>query len=175
VHCEEPLSQVPASAPEPQATELQPVTPTQAVAVWRPAAPCMPPEVPFDDFVRHLRLDVDLRPRSTPGASSVQALLQLAHAPSDVAVIPPQSGATAPSAPDSPEAYRIEPLAVEADEAARICGVGRTLWYDLRAAGRLPEPVRLGRRVLWRVAELRAWMAARCPPLQRWKQTKWTP
>jgi hypothetical protein len=37
---------------------------------------------------------------------------------------------------------------VSAAEAARICGISRTTWYKLRAAGRVPAPVRLARRVL---------------------------
>jgi predicted DNA-binding transcriptional regulator AlpA len=64
------------------------------------------------------------------------------------------------------------PLGLEAARAARFCGVSRATWYSLRKAGRLPKPVRLGRRVLWRVEELREWMAAGCPPLSRWEVMK---
>jgi predicted DNA-binding transcriptional regulator AlpA len=64
------------------------------------------------------------------------------------------------------------PMGVEAAQAARLCGVSRATWYSLRKAGRVPRPVRLGRRVLWRVEELREWMAAGCPPLSRWDAAK---
>lgn len=63
-------------------------------------------------------------------------------------------------------------MGVEAAQAARLCGVSRAMWYSLRKAGRLPRPVRLGRRVLWRVEELREWMAAGCPPLACWDAIK---
>jgi predicted DNA-binding transcriptional regulator AlpA len=66
----------------------------------------------------------------------------------------------------------IAPLAVEAAMAAHLCGVSRATWYSLRKAGRIPRPVRLGRRVLWRIEELQEWMAAGCPPCSRWDAMK---
>ncbi|HMO84346.1 MAG TPA: helix-turn-helix domain-containing protein [Lacipirellulaceae bacterium] len=66
----------------------------------------------------------------------------------------------------------LDVLAVDAAEAARLCGVSRTSWYGLQAAGRLPRPVRLGRRVVWRVEELKAWLAAGCPPLAKWQHMR---
>lgn len=65
-----------------------------------------------------------------------------------------------------------EPLGVEATRAAQLCGVSRATWYSLQKAGRLPKPVRLGRRVLWRVEELHQWVAAGCPSLSRWEVMK---
>jgi predicted DNA-binding transcriptional regulator AlpA len=64
----------------------------------------------------------------------------------------------------------IQVLTVSAKDAARICGVSRTHWYSLMSSGRLPPPIRLGRRTLWRVADLHRWVAEGCPPLHRWKQ-----
>jgi predicted DNA-binding transcriptional regulator AlpA len=61
---------------------------------------------------------------------------------------------------------------VDASRAARLCGISRATWYTLQHAGRIPQPVRLGRRVVWRVEELRAWMNGGCPPLHRWEQMK---
>lgn len=88
--------------------------------------------------------------------------------------------ATIPSSPSGevsasrprPEARTVSALAVEALQAARLCGVSRATWYSLRKAGRIPRPVRLGRRVLWRIDELREWMAAGCPPCSRWDAMK---
>ena len=60
------------------------------------------------------------------------------------------------------------PLLVDAHEAAALCGIGRTLWLQLASAGRVPMPVRLGRRVLWRREELAAWTEAGCPGRDRW-------
>jgi len=35
------------------------------------------------------------------------------------------------------------------------------------SAGRTPAPVRLGKRTLWRIQDLEAWVASGCPP--RWR------
>ena len=90
------------------------------------------------------------------------------HKPSGIAL----AGRSEPRRRHIPVDAVIQTLSVEAGEAARLCGVGRSTWYSLRKAGRVPKPVRLGRRVLWRVEELREWMAAGCPPLSRWDTLK---
>jgi predicted DNA-binding transcriptional regulator AlpA len=63
----------------------------------------------------------------------------------------------------------VEALLVDAKEAARICGISEASWYRLKSAGKLPLPVRLGGRVLWRVEELRRWTVAGCPDLRTWQ------
>jgi predicted DNA-binding transcriptional regulator AlpA len=65
-----------------------------------------------------------------------------------------------------------EPLMVDAKKAARMCGIGRTLWLDLKNAGRVPTPIRLGGRVLWNTEELREWSRAGCPTQERWQQLR---
>jgi predicted DNA-binding transcriptional regulator AlpA len=82
----------------------------------------------------------------------------------------------APTSPVEPPPVRpelppaVEPLLVPAPEAARLCGVSEASWYRLRSAGKVPAPVRLGGRVLWRVEEdLRAWIAAGCPSRCEWE------
>jgi excisionase family DNA binding protein len=56
-----------------------------------------------------------------------------------------------------------EPLLIAADELADLLKVSkRTLWR-LRSAKHLPEPVRLGNSVRWRIEEIRQWIAAGCP------------
>jgi len=62
----------------------------------------------------------------------------------------------------------MESLLVDSTEASRLCGISRTMWWSLHSAGRVPMPVRLGRRTLWSVEELRGWIAAGCPPRERW-------
>lgn len=42
-------------------------------------------------------------------------------------------------------------------------GVSRSFVWKLLASGRLPEPVRLGRAVRWRLRDLRCWEEAGCP------------
>ena len=64
----------------------------------------------------------------------------------------------------------IEPLLLDAREAAGLCGVGRTHWLTMSAEGLVPMPLHLGRRVLWRRAELERWVEAGCPPRLRWQE-----
>ena len=54
-------------------------------------------------------------------------------------------------------------------EAAKACGLGLRSWDRLAASGRVPQPVRLGRRTLWRADELRAWVDAGCPDRRAWE------
>lgn len=61
------------------------------------------------------------------------------------------------------------PLLVRRREAARLCGVSPSTWDRLAAAGRTPAPLRLGGAVVWRVAELAAWVAAGMPPRAEWE------
>jgi predicted DNA-binding transcriptional regulator AlpA len=58
---------------------------------------------------------------------------------------------------------------VDARTAARVHGVGARSWARWSVSGRVPRPVRLGRRVLWSVAELEDWARAGCPARERWE------
>ncbi|MFO0875485.1 MAG: hypothetical protein U0575_16170 [Phycisphaerales bacterium] len=42
-------------------------------------------------------------------------------------------------------------------------------WRALDASGRVPRAIRLGRRALWSLDDLRAWVAAGSPPRDRWE------
>ena len=64
----------------------------------------------------------------------------------------------------------LEPLLLDAKAAAGLCAVGRSHWLTMHAGGLVPVPVRLGRRVLWRRAELERWIEAGCPPRLRWEE-----
>ena len=59
-------------------------------------------------------------------------------------------------------------LLVSARRAATLCGKSLRTWRTWDAAGWVPRPVRIGRSTLWRVDELRAWVAAGCPRRERW-------
>jgi excisionase family DNA binding protein len=60
------------------------------------------------------------------------------------------------------------PLQIPDTAAAALTGVSRATWHRLRAAGKLPPSVRLGRKVLWRRDEVVAWIDAGCPDAATW-------
>ncbi len=62
-----------------------------------------------------------------------------------------------------------EPLLVDAIRAGGLCDLCERSWRKLDRTARVPRPVRVGRRKLWVVAELRAWVAAGCPSRERWE------
>jgi predicted DNA-binding transcriptional regulator AlpA len=63
---------------------------------------------------------------------------------------------------------RVEPLSIGRRDVPRVVGVSGRTWDRLVATGRAPRPVCLGRRKVWPVAELRAWLAAGAPPRNEW-------
>lgn len=66
----------------------------------------------------------------------------------------------------------IAPVACDARGAAGFCGVSRSHWLAMVAAGRTPLGFRLGRRRLWLIEELSAWMRAGAPPRDRWQNMR---
>ena len=48
-------------------------------------------------------------------------------------------------------------LLIDSRTAAALCGSSRSHWHALRAAGKVPPPVKLGRKVLWRRQEIVDW------------------
>jgi len=65
------------------------------------------------------------------------------------------------------------PLLVDARDAARLLGIGRTLFLQLDNSGRLgPLGLKLGKRRLWSVEELRAWVQAGAPRREIWMKLK---
>jgi len=62
-----------------------------------------------------------------------------------------------------------EPLLVGAPEAARLSGISEPTWWRLHSAARVPAPVKLGGRTLWRSEELRRWVAVGCPARREWE------
>ena len=51
---------------------------------------------------------------------------------------------------------------VNAASAAAIVGISRRSWWRFVSDGKAPKPIRLGRCVRWRVAEIRKWIAGGC-------------
>lgn len=69
----------------------------------------------------------------------------------------------------SPEGAADTALLVTARQAAGMCGKSLRTWRSWDAAGWIPRPVRIGRSTLWRLDELRAWVAADCPRRDEWE------
>lgn len=68
-----------------------------------------------------------------------------------------------------------QPLAVGAERAARMADVSRSTWYRLVSAGQAPTGFTLGRRRVWTVSELRAWLEAGAPPADEWARLRGGP
>lgn len=64
------------------------------------------------------------------------------------------------------------PLAVNATNAAALIGISRASFYAAWRAGKAPEGLMIGRRRLWGVEELKAWIAAGAPPRSAWAMRK---
>lgn len=71
---------------------------------------------------------------------------------------------------DALERQADRPELLGAGSAADVVGVSRSLWYQLHSEARVPSPVRLGKRVLWRRRELEAWTRAGCPSRLQWEE-----
>lgn len=60
------------------------------------------------------------------------------------------------------------PLVVDARRLAVMLSAGIRTVRTWDAAGKLPAPVRIGGRVVWRVDEIRAWLDAGAPDRETW-------
>ncbi len=65
-----------------------------------------------------------------------------------------------PTDPPARKRRRLSPLVVDARRLAKLLSAGVRTVRTWDAAGKLPAPIRIGGRVVWRVAEIRAWLAA---------------
>lgn len=60
-------------------------------------------------------------------------------------------------------ATETEPELIDSRRLFKMLGVSEAHGFRLKAAGKLPQPVRLGKSVRWPLAEVRAWLAERGP------------
>jgi predicted DNA-binding transcriptional regulator AlpA len=79
------------------------------------------------------------------------------------------SGHQEDAAAPTPAAGAVPPLLVPADVAGPMCGRSEASWWRDHGAKRIPAPVKLGGRTLWRVEELHAWVTAGCPSRSVWE------
>lgn len=62
-------------------------------------------------------------------------------------------------------------LLVDDRAAAAMLGISRAHLHRLRAAGKFPVGVKLGRALRFDRAELTAWVGAGCPDMAIWRAT----
>ena len=63
----------------------------------------------------------------------------------------------------------VERQLVAAKEVAAFCSVSKATWARWYAADRVPAPVKIGRTVRWRLADLERWVALGCPPRKQFE------
>lgn len=61
------------------------------------------------------------------------------------------------------------PLLIDLKQLATLLSCGQSTLHRNRKADRLPAPIKLGGRTLWRVQEIEAWVAAGCPDRKTWE------
>ena len=61
------------------------------------------------------------------------------------------------------------PLVVDAWRLAKLLDAGVRTVRSWDAAGKLPIPIRLGGKVVWRLDEIRDWLAAGAPRRDEWQ------
>jgi predicted DNA-binding transcriptional regulator AlpA len=61
------------------------------------------------------------------------------------------------------------PLLVAAKGGAKLTAVSERTFWSLNAARKIPAPIKLGGKTLWRIAELQAWIDAGCPARDEWE------
>ncbi len=106
------------------------------------------------EFSSHFVTGSSFRAALQPATSRFRTLLQRA------AMNTPRSRGSLPTPTSA--------LLIDAATAAHLCGRSLRTWWSLHAAGRCPEPVRIGRSQLWRPDEIVAWMAAGWPARKDW-------
>ena len=66
----------------------------------------------------------------------------------------------------------IEPLLVGAKQAAAMCGISLRLWWRQSSMGLIPKPLKIGRKTLWRVSDLKLWVELELPNRERFEDLK---
>jgi prophage regulatory protein len=87
---------------------------------------------------------------------------------------PTANGAVPLAAEPTPKRSRrrLSPLVVDAKRLAKLLCAGVRTVRTWDAAGKLPAPIRIGGRVVWRVDEITAWLGAGAPNRETWAARK---
>lgn len=73
---------------------------------------------------------------------------------------------------DRNPALELHPLVVDTRGVARLLGLCERTVRALNSSGRLPRALALGRRRVWRVREIEAWLEAGAPERSRWDEIR---
>lgn len=65
-----------------------------------------------------------------------------------------------------------EPWLLSVADVARLLNISKGALQKLRRQARVPAPVEMGRRVLWRREELEAWVRTGCPTREAWESRR---
>ena len=61
-----------------------------------------------------------------------------------------------------------EPLLIDAKGASNLLSISPVYFRLLDRNGLVPSPIKFGRRLLWRLDELKAWCKKGCPDRKTW-------
>ena len=61
----------------------------------------------------------------------------------------------------------IEPLLLQAKEAAALCGFGLRTWHTYLASGKLPPSYKIAGRRIWKLRDLERWIEWDFPSLEQ--------
>jgi predicted DNA-binding transcriptional regulator AlpA len=85
----------------------------------------------------------------------------------------PTENATLARLPDTPLGASVpDALLLPAKQAAALCGVSVRTWWRMQSAAKVPAPVQVNGRPLWRTQELQAWVEAGCPDRKTWESLR---
>ena len=79
-----------------------------------------------------------------------------------------------PTDPPARKRRKFCPLVADAKRLSKLLDCGIRTVRTLDAAGKLPAPIRVGGRVLWRVSEIRDWLNVGAPCREIWERLKAT-
>ena len=63
-------------------------------------------------------------------------------------------------------------LLIDVEELAKTLNISKKHVLRLRTAGKIPQPIKLGKSCRWSIKEIEAWIIADCPPLSKWLPIK---
>ena len=79
---------------------------------------------------------------------------------------------TSPAEDRPTPAPAVEPLLATARDLAAMLRLSLRTIRLMDRAGKLPEPLRVGGSVRWRLDEIRAWVAGGCPDRATWARIR---